>query len=30
MLEVSNNLEALLKGFCLVTIPVTVIFVEQL
>ena len=30
MLEVFNDLEALLKGFWLVTIPVTVIFVEQL
>ncbi len=30
MLEVFNNLEALLKGFWLETIPVTVIFVEQL
>ncbi|SQA77242.1 Uncharacterised protein [Capnocytophaga ochracea] len=30
MLEVFNNLETLLKGFWLVTIPVTVIFVEQL
>lgn len=30
MLEVFDNLETLLKGFCLVTIPVTVIFVEQL
>ena len=30
MLEVFNNLKALLKGFWLLTIPVTVIFVEQL
>lgn len=30
MLEVFNNLDTLLKGFWLVAIPVTVIFVEQL
>ena len=30
MLEVFNNLDTLLKGFWLVAIRVTVIFVEQL
>jgi len=30
MLEVFDNLDTLLKGFWLVAIPVTVIFVEQL
>lgn len=30
MLEVFDNLEALLKGFWLVAIRVTVIFLEQL
>ena len=30
MLEVFDNLDTLLKGFWLETIPVTVIFVEQL